>query len=315
MRSAFVSLLFLLSCGLFATEASLTAELASRNAFLGDAVSLEIRVKHDPAYTVLSPTLGEKLGEGAVLAQTLVPAGSGETPHDYTQVLISIAWYRLGEFKVPPITIQLEGAGLEPHSLDTPELTVEIVNMLKEEDEKPAPAKDQVGLAVPSALPYLILTLCLLGIAAAIITWLLLRKKAPEEPPPPPPEPPYEEAIEALRDLQSGSLLKEGKYKEFYVAVNLIIRHYYARLFAIHAEEMTSFEVEAWLEDNLQLVPDELFYLNRAFQDQCDRVKFAKHDPVEAENKDTTNRAYQIVEMLKPMALTLKEEAKNVALG
>lgn len=310
-----ISLFFLLHLGFsaWATEPSVTAELATRNAFLGDAVALDIRITHDPSYTVVKDSLGGSLGDATVLEQVWTPAGTGEKPLDYTQLTLKLAWYRLGEAKVPPLEIRLESSGQLPQLVETPELAIDIVNMLTEEDQAAAPPKGQVALNVPSLWPMIAGGLLLFAIIVAGIVWYLKRPKPEVVVPPPPPEPPYTEAIEALR--ASSNLLKEGKVKEFYVTVNLIVRHYYARLFFINAEEMTSFELEEWMEDNAQKLPGELFYLNRAFQEPCDRVKFAKHDPVEAENKETTNRAYQIVEMLKPMALAMTEEANDVAAG
>jgi len=298
-----------------AGEPSLTAELATRNAFLGDPVELNVRIQHDPTYQVLTPQPGKTLGDATVLGLELVPAGTGAEKRSHTLLRLKLAWYRLGAFKVPPLNIQLEGSGLAPITLSTPELNIEIVNMLTEEDQAAAPPKEQVALPIPSLLPVVLGGLVLLALIVGGIMLWLRRDKVQAPPPPKPPKPPYDEAIEALRNC--GSHLKEGHVKEFYVAVNLIVRRYYARLFHVHAEEMTSFEVEAWLEDHAARLPGELFYLNRAFQEPCDRVKFAKHDPVEAENKETLNRAYQIVELLKPAPVqgVAKKEDADVAAG
>lgn len=305
-------ILILLWCSVttaWSADPQLTAELSSRNAFLGDAVTLLVRISHDENWLVEQKEFAAELGDATVLSHQWQILEKQEGSNLSTvELRLKLAWYRLGEFKLPPFEITLLGEDVKK-LLETPELTIEIVTMLAEEDKDLAPAKDQVDLEVPLLWPWILGAVLLLLVVAGLIYHHFFRTKGKDSKPPPPPKPPYEEAILALNTLTSGSLLKEGRVKEFHVAITLIIRHYYGRLFGINSEEMTSFELEEWLENESHRLPGELFYLNRAFQEQCDRVKYAKHDPVEAENKETTNRAYQVVEKLKAEA----QEARHVA--
>jgi len=298
-----------------ASEPVLQAELAHREAFLGDSIELRVTVRYDPAaWQSVAPAKppGEKLGEATVLSHTLGEPIVEEGVDLVTRELKArLAWYELGAHEVPALSWIATAPDGETTTLETASIEIEIIPMLDEEDGEIAPAKGQVDLDRLPLWPWLVGGgLLLIGLIALLVWWLRRDKKAPPPPEPKPLLPPYEEAIRALGELTHGSLLKEGRIKEFYVAINLIVRRYYGRLFDIHAEEMTSFEIEEWMREEASL-PAGLTDVSLAFQEQCDRVKFAKFDPVEAENRETVNRAYQIVEMLKPKP----EEARGVATG
>lgn len=301
----------LLSMAVLADEPQITTELANREAFLGDAVAFNIKITHEEGWKFEALELGESLGKASVLSQQWLDSAKLETAEIYVAELkAKLAWYRTGEFKAPAVTLRATAPDGSEQTFTTPELTIEIMYMLDEEDQELAPGKDQIAKTVPSLLPILAAAGLLLAlIIGSVIFYLAMRKKKVVEKVVPL-TPPYPEAIDRLRELTHGSLLKEGHYKAFHVAINQIIRHYYARLYAINAEEMTSFEVEDWIMQQSHL-PEGFLDLNRSFQEQCDLVKFAKHDPVEAENKQVVNQAYQLVELLKPR----EEEVSHVAAG
>jgi len=297
------------------SEPKISAELTNRSAFLGDPVTFTIRIHHDDAWTFEPIRLGDKLGEAAVLSQKWTDSQRNpDTGLSVAELQAELAWYRFGEYKVPPVKATGQTARGETRTFETAALTVEIIEMLSEDDQDLAPAKGQVSLDAPALWPYLLggmaTTLALIGLAIWLIRRYAGKRPKPAEKAKPLP-PPDVEALDRLRELTHGPLLKEGRYKAFYVAINQIIRRYYARLFGIHAEEMTSFELEDWLQTRGDL-PDGAFELNRGFQELCDRVKFAKHDPLDAENKDVVNHAYQIVDLLKPKP---REEGAHVAAG
>ena len=281
-------------------DPTVTAELSLREAFLGDPVALTVRLKYGQEWTFDRFLLPEKLGEARVLSQEWrEPKPEAGDTLKSLELHVALAWYRLGPAKVPPIELSGHVGDAPSQTVATPELNIEIVNMLKEGDEDLAPGKDQVALEAFPLWPVIAGALVLL----ALIGWLIYRRLAGRgSSQPAPVKPllsPYREAIDSLNGLTSGDFLKQGKFKEFYVEINLIIRHFYARMWGIHAEEMTSFEMEEWLAGRQDL-PDGLVDMNRTFQDRCDLVKFAKHDPVVTENQELVNWAYQIVERFKP---------------
>ncbi len=298
MRKAIVFRVWfvLLSWGLWAGDPVVTAELDARDAYLGDPLNLTVRVSFEEGWSLADVVLPDTLGEGRVLKQDWVqPEGQPLKRELHAQV----AWYRHGTFKLPPIEMIALSPEGENKALSTSELSVEIIKMLEDEDQDAAPPKGQVNMEVSPLWPWVAALVALL----AILVWAFFRWRSKREVSKPVPvvplKPPYEEALLALEALTHSSLLKEGNFKQFYVELNEVIRHYYARLFHIHAEEMTSFELEDWMADQCHL-PEMAVPLNREFQDLCDRVKYAKYDPSDAEHKEIVSRSHQILELLKP---------------
>jgi len=145
---------------------------------------------------------------------------------------------------------------------------------------------------------------------AAILIWYWIKKPGTtQQKLTTPPKPPIEEANDALRELTHSSLLKSGQFKQFYVDINQIIRHLFARVFHIHAEEMTSLELDEYLIG--AVTEGALSPLFNQFQVLCDSVKYAKYDPVESDNNDIVNWAYAIVEEIRPTVN--QEEQQHVA--
>jgi len=299
-----------------AGEPNIHAELTHRQAFVGDAIEFKVIIQYDEAwqgFALAGEGLDEKLGDASVLSHTFNQVPPLEGDQLKTSVLqAKVAWYRLGESTLPPIELVGTLADGTTKTFSTPELNIEITGMLEEEDAELAPSRGQVNLDHLPFWPVLIGVLLLLALLIVGIVAVIRKMRKPPVSKPKPLVPPYVEALNRLEELTYGGLLKEGRVKEFYVAINSIIRHYYARLYSINAEELTSLELEDWIADQTVL-PAELAALNTNFQECCDRVKFAKHVPFEAENKEIVNRAYQIVELLKPQRE--EQEAGHVANG
>ena len=313
---SYATLMLISAAVLWAGEPQINTTLANRTAFLGDPVQFNIQITYDEGWAFDPIELPEDMGGATVLDQNWSePQIIEGTQLIRTELRAHLAWYKLDEHKVP----QLEITGIPPDEegklYKTPELTIEIVNMLTEEDQEMAPAKGQVDLKTITPTTLIIIGVVVVILLAIIIFLIVrhLRKRKGQAPgkPAPPPKPAYDEAMERLEQLTHSSMLKEGRYKDFYVEINQIIRHYYARLYHIHAEEMTSFELEDWMHGRTEL-PDGALDANRNFQDLCDRVKFAKHEPMESENKQTLNQAYEIVALHRPKP---SEEVADVAAG
>lgn len=308
-------LLFLLSPALMAwEEPRVSSELSTGEAFLGDVVIYTVRVTYPDGWSIEPELLPEKVGEASVISQQWSePEQLPDSTLWRRNLTAQLSWYRLGEFEVPQLEVTAIDPGGSRQAFKAPALGVQILHMLAEDDNEIAPAKDQVDMSVPPLWPWILAAVLLLALIAGVLVYYLGRrgKDLPAKPALPP-MPPYDEAIARLRELTHGSLLKEGRTKEFHVAINQIVRHYYARLFHIHAEEMTSFEMEEFLAVRREL-PEGAVDLNQHFQERCDLVKFAKHEPLEAETKQVVNAAYEIVEKLKPQDEPINEEGSHVA--
>jgi len=287
----------------FAIEPQITTEVSDRECLLGDPIEFKVRITYEDGWTFDQKKLDQTFGEATVLNQSWAgPTVDKDLKLNTVTFTANLAFYKLGEYRIPKLEMTAQRADGSLETFSTPELGIKVVPLLAEDDERMAPGKGQMSLALPALWPYLAGAAVLLALLLWLVIYFIRRRgRQPLAAPVIPPKPAYEEAIERLHDLTYSSLLKEGRYKEFYVRVSLIIRHYYRRLFQIPAEEMTSFELEEWFLDAAGL-PDGFVDANRSFSERCDWVKYAKHDPVEAENKAVVNNAYQIAELLKPKA-------------
>lgn len=299
----------LLSGLLFAPAPRITAELSESEAFLGDAVRLSIVMEHEEGWQVARIEFPEDWSHIRILDQQWREVPGSESA--VTELSAQLAFFALGEQEIPGLSLELIGPNGERTPFNTPGLTIEIKNMLAENDQEMAPLKDHIDLPYRPILLWILAGLILLVLIVFFIVYKFLRARPEAIEPELPPPPPADEALARLQALTNGTLLKEGKVKEFYVEINGIIRHYYGRIFSIPAEEMTSFELEDFFEAKRRSLPDGFRDVNNDFQGRCDQVKFAKYDPVEAETKQLVNQAYQIVRDLRPLV----EEVDHVALG
>lgn len=315
-RSFYVSVILFccMSTALIAQDnaPSFVVELDPEKAYLGDPVTYLVTFNAQPGWKLSSEPLSDKFGEATVLSQEWLEVQETAEAAAQQQFRAKFAFYELGDKEIGKYVFKAVGPEGQEIELFAPAMPITIEALLEESDQELALNKGQVGMKVPFF--WLMLIGILIGVILLVLFAFYLRAKLNKPKPKMviPPKPPFEEALDRLAKLTGGSLLKEGRVKEFYVEIHLIIRHYFHRLYGIPAEEMTRFEFEDWMQDHSSL-PGETRTLCLAFGDLCDRVKFAKYDPVESETKDLVNHAYQIVEQLKPKpAAAHNQEVNNV---
>lgn len=107
--------------------------------------------------------------------------------------------------------------------------------------------------------------------------------------------PAHEEALMALKALESQKLWQGGKIKEYHTEITGIIRRYFERRFLVQALEMPTSEIIL----KLQSTPDalEIIELTKDFLNNADMVKFAKFVPMVKVNEEMMEEANQIVEI------------------
>lgn len=151
----------------------------------------------------------------------------------------------------------------------------------------------------PVDFPVNNLLLVLVVIVAAILMFALFKLKVKPQRKERPPEPvdtrtADEIAMAQLDELQSGSLLSEGKYKEYYSRLSGIIREYFENRFEVRAPEMTTEEFLWSLDESKHLTADQNAVM-REFLNSCDIVKFAKHIPGIEDGKASMELARKLV--------------------
>jgi len=202
-----------------------------------------------------------------------------------------------GAYAVPPMKLRY-GKTEESEDtwlrLETEPLAITVVSVLPPGAE-PA-LKDIAGpVAVMDPAPWgryafgLLLAAALLG---AAYYYAFIRKTP--VPPPPPPVPPHQRALEALEAIRRDKLVERGLYKEYYIRVSDVLRHYMEGQFGLHAPERTTEEFLQELQRGALLGLQEQLLL-KEFLRHCDLVKFAKSEPTPEEIRNTFDTCTQFV--------------------
>jgi hypothetical protein len=107
--------------------------------------------------------------------------------------------------------------------------------------------------------------------------------------------PPHVVALRALQRLRGQSRTTRAEIETFYVEVSQVLRVYLEQRFGLRAPERTTEEFLREIESGDGLVRERRAELER-FLHHCDLVKFAAHEPVEADHLATFAVAEAFVE-------------------
>jgi len=304
-----IYLTLLLTSAITAGEPVLTAKVDRNRANIGDLIMYSVDLHFEEGWSFDLLSLDKKLGEATVhqskWSKPERVQGTGLQKITMTSVL---SWYKLGSYTIPAFEIKgsnSDGANL---TLETRAIDIEITSILEEGDMALSDSKPQITM---DEFPLLAVTLGALLVVSLLIFFFWKRIKSGDilEIQEVPQLPPLDEVNIRLKDLVSSSILKEGEYKKFYVEISHIIRHFYGRIFSIPGDEMTSYELEVYFSD--ETLPGEFHEKNSDFSSLCDRVKFAKYEPREAENNEVVNLAYRLIHILKPRCIVEDSDAET----
>lgn len=196
-------------------------------------------------------------------------------------------WYLLhtyvsGEHTIPAAVIKYRTKG----STDWQELSVNEVKLEVKSILDAAPNRDIIhDIRGPKSFAehmwlYVLATLTVLLIIAAVFSLILLNKKREEYKAPPLLA--HIIAYEALAALEKKDYIRKGQPKTYYIELSDIVRHYLENRFNIRAPEMTTEEFLLKVKEDSALSLENKGLL-RDFLTNCDLVKFAKYQPAEQE--------------------------------
>lgn len=295
-------------------ESISTAETLSLtlSATLEDGYSVEFPNYPEPT-TPTPPTSGggRRASRGAVAPDDPGPSTSEPSPvmppeftsagyEDAAPVLgedgkvTRIRTYRLepfleGTYTIPSLSVsfwkEVEGDD-EKASVETEPVSIAVSSVLAP-NAQPGVMDIAGPVAVQNPTPWVLYIVLLLLLAAGLgaLYWYKFIRVVPG-PPPPLPIPPHVRALEALQAIEREKLVEKGLYKEYYIRVSDVLRHYMEDEFHLRAPERTTEEFLAEIQHNAVLGLQEQLLL-RAFLRHCDLVKFAKAEPSSEEIRET----------------------------
>lgn len=203
-----------------------------------------------------------------------------------------------GEYEIPSLSLdyidQDENKGV---LLSTP-LLVSVSSLLPEDTEN----LQLMEIREPNTFNYwkmiIIISIAIIILGAVFLAFLLIRKGQREKLIPG--IPPYEEAFNKLTFLLDKKLPQEGRFKEFYFQLNLIVRVYIEKQFAIRAPEQTT---EEFLQDLAvsNNIADGFKQSLKEFLIHSDLVKFARHKPEKDEITDSVESCKNFIKVTGEM--------------
>lgn len=210
----------------------------------------------------------------------------------------TLVTFTTGTVTIPDIDYQFVDVKNSQFAVKIPSATVTVESVLGLA-KGPAALRDikpPLSLKIPVGIYlfwFIIIAAILLG---AWLWYQRYRKSLPQLPQGPvePAVPPYQTAKEELEKLKNSELLKEGRIKEFYIALSDIIRKFLGAVYSIDTLDKTTSEIYQELRAHEQDKKTLVFI--KEFFEECDFVKFAKFRPDEKTTREDFEKALKIVE-------------------
>lgn len=280
-----------------------TVSLTPEAPRLGDPLTLTLEVEAEPGVRIEMPSFGEALGRFQIVQfvpRQAIRDGKSVAAQTYTlQAPMS------GRQRIPPLRIEFvderpgQAAEAAPQELLTEELPVQVASVLPEgavaEELRPALA----ALPLPSTSRlYLIAGLFALVLAGAggffgLLAW---RRRAHRQAR----ISAYDAAMTRLHALEQRGLPGPEHADAWYVDLSAIVRRYLEDRYRLRAPELTTEEFLLEAQRSGQLTSAHRALLAQ-FLARCDRVKFARYAPEDAESQDALDSARAFLDETRPM--------------
>lgn len=280
------------------------ASLSTNNIFIGEIATLKVHVDHPADARVLLPEFAR---EKKIIArdQKSAPAKTGGT--DFEIALTSLT---PGSHLVSTGFVTLVYSNDVTKTQIFPELTLRVQSLVTDTNQNYAGLKGPENWKLPTS--WLLAWIALGLLVAAVLGVLLaryLKKRAAAPKPLPPPEPPHVKALRALAELKAKQLIEQLLIEPFYVELSDITRRYLEDRFNLRAPEQTTEEFIRATASS-PVLSAEHRQLTASFLEQCDLVKFARHQPGADDMRAALAAAERLVNETIPPPPAPASEAK-----
>jgi hypothetical protein len=282
------------------------AAIDRREIKIGDLVHLRLALSVPEGWQIQTPSWQPQLGEWKLRGASILPVTRTNTDWKWVGFDLEVAIYKIGEFEIPSLEASFISSSGEKNSLKSNPLKIRVTSVLPAGKQEIKELKPQLELPPDYLWLYLLLGfLLVLAVGSYLLYRFYLRRRKPAPPEPLLEIPPDQEALTAIERLLSRGLIREGKFKEFYLELSEIVKKYLESRLQVTALERTTEEFLRDLES--VALPCQVRHTIHRFLENCDWVKFAKYIPEEAETSCSVNQSRQIIEeteiFLKPPVL------------
>lgn len=298
----------------FSQNISATATLDTNVIKIGEQTTLTLKVTHPKDLKIEWPVIPDTLSKIEFLSKSKIDTLSNTASEITRQQKISLTAWDSGYFVITPFVFSWHQPNdTTAFRTETPPLllTTTIIPVDTTKAIKDIIAPINVGYTWRDWLPYVLGALVLI-----IIIWLVyyLNKKRKTDKvffaPPKPVRPAHEIALEELEKLREEKLWQQGNYKSYHTKLTDILRIYIHNRHGIDAMEMTSDEILA--SGVMRRIASTDYELLKKILWLADMVKFAKAEPLSAENEQSLTGAFLFVQNTKqPEVNDIKLEVQN----
>ncbi len=284
-----------------AQPVAVSANVDSSSIEIGDWIRYTVSVTHPASVTISFPSLKDSIGSFEIIRQDSLMRSEEKGEVSLSKQFV-ISKYTAGTFEVQPFVVRYRDANGDTGIAVSNPIPVEVRGI--EVDTSGTIRDLKPPLTVPVSLEEIALYAGIAaGVAALIYAAYYYGKKrkrkgetkAEEELPQ---IPPHVLALMQLEELEKKKLWQSGQIKLYYSEATEIIRRYVEQRYGVMALEMTTGEVMEQLAT--RPIGEPVRNNIEQLLSGADLVKFAKYQPVAAENEEVISRARSIVEQTAP---------------
>lgn len=299
-----------------------TVSLTPKEPALGDPLTLTLEVEADPGVQIEMPSFGEALGRFQIVQ--FVPRQAGDQGGDQaSKKVIAAQTYTLqapmsGRQRIPPLRIafvderpgQATGDDMaSTQELLTDEIAIQVASVLPEGAVATALRPAREPLATPSARArYLALAIAalVLALAGGLLGFRSWRRRARQQAR----ISAYDVAMGRLAALEQRGLPGSDNADAWYVDLSAIVRRYLEDRYGLRAPELTTEEFLIEAQRSGQLTEPHRDILS-GFLARCDRVKFARYAPQDAESQEALDAARRFLQETRPAQISPQSSMAN----
>jgi len=270
-----ITVCLLLAWPLTAAAAQVTMSASTQTATIAEPIELRVVVRADAGIEGIR--IDVPAGAYDILGRSARPVLKAAGLNTFEEI-ITIAFFKTGEFNVGPLAVELLPRRGDPGHEQTGQLTMRIRSLLTENDRDIKPLKELLVMrGHPRYLLKYAAGIMLLLLLAALGVLLLKKMKKKRLPEAAPLLPPEIELEMGFRELRRKNLLQRGEFRQFFISLSDLIKHFIERAYEFNAADFTTAETVEQLK-NSEKDGEIIAHLETIFR-QADLVKFARQVP------------------------------------
>jgi hypothetical protein len=297
------ALLFFVS---FCSASEITSSLSKASLTAGEIITYNVTIIAPSGANVIPPVIDKTIG--AVSIREWNSSTKKISKGDSVTVSYRITTYVPENCTIPELTYLVVN-GSQTDTLVSPSHILSFQSVIDKDTADLRDLKPQLEAGTkPMWLLWILIAAAVLGVLIFVWFRFFNKKKIAGEKQIPL-LPPYEEAINAINELERQKYLERGLIREYVFNLSEIVKRYIERRFDINASEFTTEEVVAWLgvsglDKNLKQSVEWFFRTS-------DPVKFARFIPPQETIDRFMSETMNFLNSTRPVAVDNKQVAPD----